>query len=128
MFANKGRLRVTLLVVGVLVVAGGYTFLMPTTIEAHSDNEYPNTDHREVLDSGWAICTPFYTLRKVGDWWVRESCVGVYYSKARWQSYHGKHPCGGCGAHIDSSVHWVSASGCPGGGYYSCVSSGCHQN
>ena len=129
MFATKRRLKVSLLVVGVLVIAGGYIFFIPTTIEAHSNNKYPHTNHYEVLESGWAICIPpYYTAKKIGDWWYREVCYGPYYEKARWQNYHGKHPCGGCGAYQPSSLHWVSDADCPEAGYFSCVSSGCYQN
>lgn len=126
---NPRSLKTMVFIARVLVVAVGvYAFLIPTTIEAHSDNEYPHTDHHEILESGWAICTPYYKATKVGDWWYAEACIGAYYCKSRWQSYHGKHPCGGCGAYQDSSVHWVSDADCPGNGYFSCVSSGCYQN
>ena len=129
MFGTKGRLTVSLLVVG-LVVQG---FLMPTTIESHSDNEEPYTNHYEVLESGWAICTPFYYAKKVGDWWYREYCIFAYYEKARWQNYHGVDPvtCSACGQEVDSSSeHWVSDSSCDWGGYYSCISSRsrCNEN
>ena len=120
------HLKATILIVGVFAAAiGVYLLLIPKTIEAHSSNESPWTDHYEVLDSGWVVCSPFYFLRKVGDWWVREYCLLAYYEKAHWQVPHGVPDCTACGQTGD---HWVSDTSCYAGGYFSCISSGCYAN
>ena len=132
MFAIKGRLKVTLLVIGIF--AGGvYILLMPITAESHSNNEEPYTNHKQILEQKYGFCGASYLIWKVGDWWYREACLVIYWEKARWQNYHGVNPltCSACGQKVDSSgEHWVSDSTCDWGGYYSCISSRsrCNEN
>ena len=94
MFLTKGWMKVSLVVVGILVVAGGvYIFLIPTTIEAHNENDSPRHTHFETLARKWGFCgyPGSILFWSSGGWSYSEYCTVVYYSKARWQT-HGVNP------------------------------------